>query len=171
MKFLSLAALLIVASAMNVNAQSRKDGSFWIPVDVKWSRIPGAPRDVRKRTASTTVLYFGNDGEFVRDECWLIRDGKSILISNGDPHNQYVGRITGVLDGMRMTYRLVRRTVQKNGEVLPGPEISVSASTMAKSGLAMGGRFFHGVELGNASEYAEAYSALGQLYPQKLGEN
>jgi len=167
MKFLSLAALLIFASATNVSAQSTKDGQFWIPVDVKWTRIQGAPRDVQIRTASTTVLYFGADGEFVRDECWLIRYGKSISISNGDPHNQYVGRITGVLDGMRMTYRLVRRTVEKNGEVLPGPEISESASTMAKSGLAMRGRFFHRVELANASDYAEAYGALGQRYLQK----
>ncbi len=166
MKFLSLTVLLIFGLAMNVSAQSTKDGRFWIPVDVKWRRIPGAPPDAKKRTVSTTVLYFGKDGEFVQDDCWLTRDGKSISISNGDPHNQYVGRITGVLDGMRMTYRLVRRTVEKDGEVLPGPEISGGASTMARSGLAMGGRFFRRVEFANGSDYAESYNALAQVYLQ-----
>ena len=60
MKFLSLTALLIFGLAMNVSAQSTKDGRFWIPppVDVKWRRIPGAPPDAKKRTVSTTVPVF-----------------------------------------------------------------------------------------------------------------
>jgi len=166
MKFVSITALLIVVLVIPVSAQT-KDGQLWIPVDVKWSRIQGAPRNVHKRAASTTVLYFGEDGEFVRDDCWLIRDGKSISISNGDPHNQYVGRMTELMaDGAKYAYRLVRRTVERDGEVLPGPMITESASTMAKSGLAMGGRnrFFHRVKFANESDYVETYSNLAKQY-------
>jgi hypothetical protein len=106
----------------------------------------------------------------VRDECWLIRDGKSISISNGDPHNEYVGRIAEhILDGMRIDYRLVRRTVERKGEVLPGPKISEDASVRAISGLAMGTprRFFHRVILANESDYVEIYSNLAKQYAQK----
>jgi hypothetical protein len=164
MKLFFITALLIAVMVMPVSAQT-KDGQLWIPVDVKWSRIQGAPRNVHKRVASTTVLYFGKNGEFVRDDCWLIRDGKSISISNGDPHNQYVGRMTEPMaDGAKYAYHLVRRTVEREGEVLPGPEVSEFASSMAKSGLAMRGRFFHRVKLANESEYVETYSNLAKQY-------
>ena len=169
MKLSPILALLIVGLVMAVSAQT-EGGQLWIPVDVKWSRIQGAPRNVHQRTASTTVLYFGKDGEFVRDDCWLIRDSKSISISNGDPHNEYVGRMTEpMLDGAKYTYRLVRRTVEKMGEVLPGPMITESTSTMAKSGLAMGGRnrFFHRVKFANEREYVETYSNLAKQYAHK----
>jgi hypothetical protein len=166
-KSLSIVALLIFGLAVTASAQSIKDGRLWIPVDLKWIRISGAPRAVQKRTASAVVVYFGKNGEFVRDDCWLIRDGKSISISNGDPHNQYVGRIVEhMLDGMRIEYRLVRRTVEREGEVLPGPKISGSASVMAKSGLAIQRRFFHRIKLANESDYIEVYSSLAQHYAQ-----
>ena len=167
MKSLSIVALLIVGLVVIARAQSIKDGQLWIPVDVKWIRIPGALRAVQKRTASAVVVYFGKNGEFVRDECWLIRDGKSISISNGDPHNQYAGRIVDhMLDGMRIEYRLVRRTVEREGEVLPGPTISESASVKANSGLAIERRFFRRVKLANESDYIEIYSSLAQHHAQ-----
>ena len=168
MKSLSIAAVLVLALATSLGAQSVNDGRLWIPVEVKWRRIPGAPRDVQTRTASTVVLYFGRNGEFVRDECRLIRDGRSISISNGDPHNQYVGRIAEpMLDGMRIEYRLVRRTVEITGETLPGPHISQTASTRAISGLAIGGRFFRHVQLANESDYTKEYGNLAQQYAQQ----
>jgi hypothetical protein len=166
-KSLYIVVLLIVGLVVSARAQSIKDGQLWIPVDLKWIRIPGAPRAVQKRTASAIVVYFGKNGEFVRDECWLIRDGKSISISNGDPHNQYVGRVVEhMLDGIRIEYRLVRRTVEREGEVLPGPKISESASVMAKSGLAIERRFFHRIKLVNESDYIEIYSSIAQHYAQ-----
>ena len=167
MKLCSIATLFLLCSALNVSAQANGPGQFWIPTDVKWERISGAPRSERKRVASTVVLFLGSDGEFVRDECSLIRDGQTILISNGDPHNQYVGRTKPMADGVQIEYRLVRRTVERTGEVLPGPKISTTASTMAKPGLAMGGRFFRRVQLANGSEYLETYSTLARQYAEK----
>ena len=169
MKLISIVVLLVVGSVVNVNAQPPESGQLWIPGDVKWSRIQGAPRNVHERAASVVVLYFGKNGEFVRDDCWLIRHGKSISISNGDPHNEYVGRIAEpMLDGAKYTYRLVLRTVAREGEVLPGPEISEFASSKARSGVAMGGRFFRRVKLTNENEYVEVYSHLAKQYAQGL---
>ena len=167
MKSRFIVALLIFGSVV-MSAQATKDGQLWIRVDVKWTRTPGAPRSVQTRTASAVILYFGKDGELVRDECWLIRDGKSISISNGDPHNQYVGRITEpMLDGAKYTYRLARRTVEKEGEVLPGPEISAFASSKAVSGLEMQGLFFRRVKLANESDYIKTYNALARQFAQQ----
>jgi len=150
-----------------VNAQSISKGRLWVPTELKWRRIPGAPRGDRKRTAAAAVLYFGKDGAFVQDQCWLIRDGKSVSISNADPHNEYVGRITEpILDGMRIKYRLVHRTVEKAGEVLPGPEISDTASTMAASGVAIRRTFFRPAKLFNEVEYVEIYRTLARQYAQ-----
>lgn len=158
MKLISIAVLVIFGSVVSGSAQSTKDGQLWVPVDLKWNPIQGAPHNVHERTAPAVVLYFGKNGEFVRDDCWLIRSGKSISISNGDPHNEYVGRMTEqMLDGAKYTYHLVLRTVAREGEVLPGPEVSEFASSKAKSGLAMGDRFFHRVKLANESEYVETY--------------
>ena len=168
MKWNSIAAaLLTFCSVINVSAQSSDNGQFLIPIDVKWQRIPGAPRSEKVRVASAVVLFFGSHGEFVRDECSLIRGGQTISISNGDPHNQYVGRTKPVADGVQIEYRLVRRTVERTGEVLPGPKMSTTASTMAKPGLAMGGRFFRRVQLANGSEYIETYSTLARQYAQQ----
>ncbi|SPE41153.1 exported hypothetical protein [Candidatus Sulfotelmatobacter sp. SbA7] len=168
MKLRSIATLFLLCSALNVSAQPSDHGQFWVPTDVKWERIPGAPREEHRKTASTIVLYFGKNGEFVRDECWLIRDGKSISISNGDPHSQYVGRITEPMaDGAKYTYRLVRRTVEKEGEVLPGPEISEFASSKAMSGLEIQGHFFRRVKLANESDYIELYKTLARQYAQQ----
>ena len=166
MKLLSI-VLFALTSTTGLNAQSVKGRQLWIPVDIKWHRVPGAPRDVHTRTAASVVLYFGANGEFVRDECWLIRNGKTISISNGDPHEQYVGRITTpILDGMQIEYRLVRRTTEKTGETLPGPYISETASTRAISGLALEGRFFHSVQLADESDYIKEYGNLAQQYTQ-----
>ena len=164
------AGLLVLCSAIGASAQASADGQLWIPTSIKWTRIQGAPRNEKERTASAVVLYFGKDGAFVRDECWLIRNGKSISISDGDPHDEYVGRMTEpMLDGAKYTYRLVRRTVEMPGEVLPGPMITETASTMAKSGLAMGGRnrFFHRVKFANEDEYVETYNTLARQYAQR----
>jgi hypothetical protein len=168
MKWNFIAVLLLAFCwVSNVSAQSSNNGHFFVPTDIKWQRSPGAPRSERKRAASTVVLFLGSDGEFVRDECSLIRDGQTISISNGDPHNQYVGRTKPMADGVQIEYRLVRRTVERTGEVLPGPKISTTASTMAKPGLAMGGRFFRRVEFANGSEYLETYNTLARQYAEK----
>jgi hypothetical protein len=116
----------------------------------------------KERSASAVVFYFTKDDWFVRGDCWLTKNGKSITISDGDPHNEYAGRTEPILDGMHLKYRLIRRTVEKTGERLPGDWISDDASVLAVSGLSIGKRnnFFRRVLLTNAGEYEIRYDAL-----------
>lgn len=155
-----LVMLLLCALGLNVaNAQAQESGEFWIPTKLKWTRISGAPKG--HETARAIVFYFPNKGRrFVRDECWLIRNGKSLSISNGDPHDEYVGETEPILDGMRLRYRLVSRTVTRNGESLPGDVLSEDASTLAVSGLEVSGHFFRRISPENAGEYEAGYKAL-----------
>ena len=103
----------------------------------------------------------------MRDDCWLIKDGRSIAISKGDPHNEYVGKTEPIPDGMRLRYRLVRRTVERKDEKLPGDWISDGSSRRTVSGLiAIGSRhsFFRRVVPSNADEYQARYDALLRQY-------
>jgi hypothetical protein len=160
MKAFITGLLFVLGLATNLYSQYSPSGKFWIPANLHWQCIPGAPKEVQTRTAQATVLYFRNDGKFVRDDCWLIKQGDSITVDNGDPHDEYVGQTAPILDGMHLTYRLVRRTVERSGENLPGNTISEDASTLAVSGLSIGKHFFRPVQLTNASEYEATYEAL-----------
>ena len=143
-----------------VGAQQVESGDFWIPSELKWVHVAGAPD--HEKTVRTVIFYFRKDGYFVRDECWLIKRGKSIEVSNGDPHSEYVGLTEPILDGMRLKYRLVRRTIEVKGEKLPGEWIFEDASTRAISGLSIGKKniSFRRVLLANDHDYQARYDAL-----------
>ena len=160
MKWLIAVSVFVLSVALIVDAQQTASGEFWIPSDLKWVRITGAQNS--EKTAGAVIFYFRGDGYFVRDDCWLIKRGKSIAISNGDPHNEYVGLTNPVLDGMTLKYRLVRRSIEVKGEKLPGDWISEGASTRAISGLSIGkkNKFFRRVPLTNGREYQARYDAL-----------
>ena len=160
MKPLAMALLLGLCTAVGGSAQSSEHGEFWIPTNVHWKHIDGEPKG--ESTASSVVFYFARGEWFVRDDCWLIKNGKAITISDGDPHNEYVGRSEPILDGMQLKYRLVRRTVERAGEMLPGSLISEDASVLAVSGLSIGGRskFFRRVLPTNAGEFEARYDDL-----------
>jgi hypothetical protein len=154
------AVVVLCALSGGAPAQQAKLGEFWIPASVHWSHPRGAPEG--ESVASTVILYFGRNGIFARDECWVIREGQSITISNGDPHNEWVGSWGPIADGMRMTYRLVRRTVERKGEQLPGREIKAIAE-MPRSGLKIGGQLFRSITPMNGTEYAAGYDALSRI--------
>jgi hypothetical protein len=162
MKRSPIATAVVVLCALTAGAlaQQAKLGEFWIPANMHWSHPRGAPEG--ESVASTVILYFGQNGIFARDECWVIREGQSITISNGDPHNEWVGSWEPIADGMRMTYRLVRRTVERKGEQLPGREIKASAE-MPRSGLKIGRQLFRSMTPTNATEYAAGYDALAKI--------
>lgn len=147
--------------ALTADAQQAASDEFWMPSQVKWVHMAGEPD--HEKTARAVVFYFRSDGYFVRDDCWLIKQGKSIAISNGDPHNEYVGLTDPViLDGMRLKYRLVRRNIEVKGEALPGDWISEDASSRTDTGLSIGkkNQSYRRVSLSNAREYHARCEAL-----------
>ena len=86
MRSLFTAVLLVACVMFTAFAQQVQAGEFWIPVQLKWQKIQGDPVG-KERVAQAIVFYFTKNGTFVRDECWLIKNGKTITISNGDPHD------------------------------------------------------------------------------------
>jgi hypothetical protein len=148
--------VVILCWACAIDAQEANSSQFWTPVDVKWKQVKGVPS---KKMASAAVLYFGENGEFVKDECWLIKEGDFISVSNGDPHNESVGLWEPIADGMHVTYRMVRRTIERKGEVLPGKKISADIG-MTRVGLEFGDRVFRRTQLANANDYVASYNSL-----------
>jgi len=63
---------------------------------------------------------------------------------------------------MTLKYRLVRRSVEVNGEKLPGDWILEDASSRADSGLSIGkkNKLYRRVSLMNAREYQARYEGL-----------
>jgi hypothetical protein len=103
-------------------AQTTDAGEFSIPTSLHWQHLHAAPSN--ESVASAVVFYFGKDREIVPDECWLIRDGESIAISDGDPIMNLLVYPEPIADGMQLTYRLLRLSVERKGERLPGRETS-----------------------------------------------
>lgn len=160
MKSLIALSLFVLGTTLFVDAQQIASGEFWIPSELKWTHVTGAQD--QEKIASAVIFYFRKDGYFVRDECWLIKQGKSIAISNGDPHNEYAGLTDPILDGMTLKYRLVRRSVEVKGEKLPGDWISEDASNRLNSGFIIGkkNKLFNRVPIMNAREYQARYDYL-----------
>jgi len=82
MKPLIAVSAFVLSVTAIADAQQTASAEFWMPSEVKWVHVAGAPDD--EKTASAVVFYFRNDGYFVGDACWLIKRSKSIAISNGD---------------------------------------------------------------------------------------
>ena len=92
----------------------------WRESSVKWTRPP-AELHLDERTAQTGLLYFGPDNQFALIYGTVIQGATWETLSHGDGRVVYLG--TWTLDGtaLRVGYRLVSRTVLKEGEKLPGP--------------------------------------------------
>jgi len=105
----------------------------WRQSDVKWNKPP-AELHREERYAEAALLYFGPNHEFSLVYATVIQEPKSEGVSKGDGQIVYLG--TWKSDGakLRVEFRLVSRTVRKEGEVIPGPleqaEISVQNDSL-----------------------------------------
>jgi hypothetical protein len=82
---------------------------------------PPAELDLKQRYAEAAVLYFSPDQRLVLMYGTLIQSHSSEGMSHGDGRIIYLGtwKVTGT--SIHVEYRLVSRTVAKEGETLPGP--------------------------------------------------
>jgi len=156
--------VMVLAYCVCLTAQNElKGGSFYMPKKVHWARPHWAAPHLR--IASATVLYVGRDHLFARDDCWLLKKGGQITISNGDPHDQYVGYWEPIPDGMHYRYRLVNRTVKREGESFPGTEMSgdVGAALRRDHMLELNDKLFVPFAPTNAREYDATYHHLKRM--------
>ena len=101
--------------------------------NVTWKKPP-AELELKERYAEAAVLYFSPDQRFVLLYGTVIQSPKSEVVSRGDGRVVCLGtwKLTG--PSVHVEYRLVSRTVAKEGETLPGPvqseDIRVRGSTL-----------------------------------------
>jgi hypothetical protein len=89
-------------------------------MNMSWKEPP-AELDLKQRYAEAAVLYFNPDQRLVLMYGTLIQSHSSEGMSHGDGRIIYLGtwKVTGT--SIHVEYRLVSRTVAKEGETLPGP--------------------------------------------------
>jgi hypothetical protein len=125
-------SLCLLGSA-SVKAQVAPPTGAWRQTDVKWKKPP-AELELKQRSAEAAVVYFSPDQRFVLLYGTIIQGPTSEGVSQGDGRVVYLGtwKLTGNL--LHVEYRLVSRTVAKEGETLPGPvqneDIRVRGSTI-----------------------------------------
>jgi hypothetical protein len=100
---------------------------------VTWQKPP-AELELKQRYAEARILYFSPDQRFILLAGTVIQGSTSEVISGGDGRVVYFGtwKLTGNV--LHVEYRLISRTVAKEGETLPGPlqseDVRVRGSTL-----------------------------------------
>ena len=122
-----------LALAPSLTAQVATPTGAWRQTNATWKKTP-AELDLKERYAEAAVLYFSPDHRFVLLYGTVIQGPTSEAISGGDGRVVYFGtwKLTG--NSLHVEYRLVRRTVDLEGETLPGPvqseDVQVRGSTL-----------------------------------------
>lgn len=109
-------SLLIVPS----QGQTAQVSGSWRESGIKWTKPP-AELQLNERSAEAGLLYFGPKNQFALIYGTIIEGPTWETLNHGDGQVFYLG--TWKLDGvvLLVEYRLVSRTVLKEGETLPGP--------------------------------------------------
>jgi hypothetical protein len=124
---------LSLLNGASLRAQVAAPSGAWRQTNVSWKKPP-AELELKQRYAEAAVLYFSPDQKLVLMYGTLIQAPSSEGMSHGDGRIVYLGtwKLTG--NSLHVEYRLVSRTVPKEGETLPGPvqseDIRVGGSTL-----------------------------------------
>lgn len=112
-------SLCLLGSA-SLRAQVAPSSGTWRQTNVTWQKPP-AELELKERYAEAAVLYFSPDRKFVLLYGTVIQGPTFEGISHGDGQVVYLGawKLTG--NTLHVEYRLVRRTIAKEGDTLPGP--------------------------------------------------
>lgn len=113
----------------------------WRQTPLKWTKPP-AELQLKQRLAEAALVYFGPDHGFVMVYGTVIQGPQSEGLSRGDGQVVYLGSWSQHGDGFSVEYRLVSRTVRKEGEPLPGPVRKAKAIVRDRT-LLFGGLRFH----------------------------
>ena len=128
-----LCILLCLLGGASLGAQVVPPTGAWRQTNATWKKPP-AELELKQRYAEAAVLYFSPDQRFVLVYATVIQGPTFEAIRGGDGRVVYLGtwKLTGI--SVHVQYRLVSRTVAKEGETLPGPvqsdDIRVRGSTL-----------------------------------------
>lgn len=117
---LSITVLVIWIGSAPLSAQVAMPAGAWRQTNVTWKKPP-AELQLKERYAEAAVLYFSPDQKFLLLYATVIQQPKSEQISEGDGCVLYLGTWKPTGNHLDVEYRLVSRTIAKEGETLPGP--------------------------------------------------
>lgn len=109
---------LMIASAQGQT--TTQISGAWRQSGVKWTKPP-AELHLDERSAQAGLLYFGPNGQFALIYGNVIQGANRETLSHGDGQVVYLGKWTFDRAILQVEYRLVSRTVHRQGEELPGP--------------------------------------------------
>lgn len=108
---------------------------------------------MKERYAEAAILYFSPNQRFVLLYGTVIQGPKSEAISGGDGRVVYFGtwKLTG--NSLHVEYRLISRTVAKEGETVPGPVQREDVRARGSTLLFQKGRFTRDEKLDGDDEF------------------
>ena len=144
--------LLCLLGGTSLRAQVAPPTGAWRQTNVAWKKPPAELKS-NERYAEAAVLYFSSDQRFVLLYGTVRQRPTSERISGGDGRVVYVGtwKLTG--NSLHVEYRLVSRTVAKEGETLPGPVQSEDVRVRGSTLLLGKGRFRRDEKLDGNDEF------------------
>jgi hypothetical protein len=151
--------LFLLLAPIALSQQVRVPEGAWLQDDIKWSK---APREYnpKLRVARSTIAYFGGDHTFALIYATVNRvPNEYEVISNGDGQVVYLGTWSVRERTIALTYGLISRTVQMQGEQLPGPTINETAKQSGSAIVLVGHSFRRSSALDQSMrEYATSKS-------------
>ena len=143
-----ISCLLLWILGLSPQTDSLVAQGAWRQRDVKWNRPP-AKLHLKERYAEAALLYFGANDAFSIVYATVIQGPKSEGVSRGDGQVVCLGKWKSEGVKLRVEFRLVSRTVQKQGEVLPGPVEQAEVNVQDDFVLFQNMRFKRDKELDN----------------------
>jgi|SRR5215831_16925683 len=138
--YLFLFAFLFALSAPSYG-QTKEFLGAWLETPLKWTKVP-AELQRKERYAQAAVLYFGSDHSFAMVYGTILKGSRWESLSRGDGQVVYLGKWNQEGATLHVEYRLVSRTVRKEGEMLPGP-IQTEEAAIKNDALSFGKMRFH----------------------------
>jgi len=127
-------ALAVAASCADLSGS-------WLERGVVWTKAP-ATIDHDLRSGRAELVHFASDGEFAILSGTLYRRKSGITLSAGDPQDVDLGSWQPGGQGAKVDHRLSFRTVERSGEILPGPSQSEAVVILNDNTIRFRGKVF-----------------------------
>jgi len=125
--------LLVCVLSSASYCQSQEVLGAWLENPIKWTKPPAELR-LKQRLGEAAILYFGPAHVFAMVYGTVIQGPQSEGLSHGDGRVVYLGTWSRNGTMLNLKFRLVSRTVRKEGETLPGP-VEAEQAVLGKASL------------------------------------
>lgn len=151
LRYLCISLCLLLGGA-SLRAQVVTPTGAWRQKNVTWKKPP-AELELKQHYAEAAVLYFSPDQRFILMYATVNQGPKSGAISGGDGRVVYYGTWKLTSNSLHVEYRLVSRTIAKEGEMLPGPVQSENLQVRGSTLLFQKDRFRRDEKLDGDDEF------------------